>query len=81
MTVGGPAGVHDVDGDYGRWFAEHSVVAALQRPDFVLFGTAEDEAGTAELVGALRVSLNPSEIDFRVLGLLRWPVHGEDGRS
>jgi 2-polyprenyl-6-methoxyphenol hydroxylase-like FAD-dependent oxidoreductase len=57
VTVGGPAGVHDVGGDYGRWFAEHSVVAALQRPDFVLFGTAEYEAGTAELVGALRVSL------------------------
>jgi hypothetical protein len=57
VAVGGPAGLSDIDGDYGRWFAEHAVVAALQRPDFVLFGTAKDETGTAELVRALRDAL------------------------
>jgi 2-polyprenyl-6-methoxyphenol hydroxylase-like FAD-dependent oxidoreductase len=41
VAVGGESGLADVDGAYGRWFAEHGVIAALQRPDFVLFGTAE----------------------------------------
>ena len=34
------AAVADVDGTYARWFAEHGVVAVLQRPDFHLFGAA-----------------------------------------
>jgi hypothetical protein len=41
VPIGCPGGsTVDVDGAYGKWFADHGVVAALQRPDFVLFGTA-----------------------------------------
>jgi hypothetical protein len=47
----------DVDGTYRKWFADHGVVGALQRPDFVLFGTVEDGAGTADLVRSLRDAL------------------------
>ena len=52
----------DVDADetYRKWFADRGVVAALQRPDFVLFGTAADAAGAPGLVRALRdVLQNP----------------------
>jgi hypothetical protein len=53
IGCGTPAAV-DVDGAYGRWFADHGVVAALQRPDFALFGTATDVAQTTGLLHALR---------------------------
>jgi hypothetical protein len=54
----GPGGVvTDVDGAYARWFAAHGVVAALQRPDFALFGTATEPDRVVELLGALRSSL------------------------
>ena len=36
------------------WFAEHGVRWALQRPDFHLYGTAEDVAGASDLVDHLR---------------------------
>jgi 2-polyprenyl-6-methoxyphenol hydroxylase-like FAD-dependent oxidoreductase len=39
------------------WFAEHGVHWALQRPDFHLYGTAEDAAGAVQLVGRLRSQL------------------------
>jgi hypothetical protein len=42
---------------YVRWFAEHEVSWALQRPDFYLYGTATDPRGAAELLGHLRASL------------------------
>jgi hypothetical protein len=47
----------DADGTYQQWFADHGVVGALQRPDFALFGTAEDEARIADLVRSLRQAL------------------------
>ena len=57
VAVGGSAELTDADGAYGAWFAEHAVAAALQRPDFVLFGTAVDATGTADLVRSLRHAL------------------------
>jgi hypothetical protein len=39
---------------YGRWFTEHDATAALQRPDFHLYGTATSAAGAATLVEHLR---------------------------
>jgi hypothetical protein len=48
---------HDADGAYAAWFAEHGVVAALQRPDFSLFGTAAQLAEAPELVRSLRAAL------------------------
>jgi hypothetical protein len=47
----------DLDGTYADWFAEHGVVAALQRPDFHLFGSAATAADVPRLVGALRTTL------------------------
>jgi 2-polyprenyl-6-methoxyphenol hydroxylase-like FAD-dependent oxidoreductase len=57
VAVGGSAELADADGAYGTWFTEHAVAAALQRPDFVVFGTAEDASRTAELVQSLRDAL------------------------
>ena len=42
------------DAVYGSWFAEHACTAALQRPDFHLYGTAADIAQTGALVSGLR---------------------------
>jgi hypothetical protein len=50
-----------VSGDdpvYGRWFAEHSCAAALQRPDFYLYGTAAGPAEAAGLLDHLRTRLS-----------------------
>lgn len=50
----GNASVVDVDGTYQKWFADHGVVAALQRPDFTLFGTATDVSQIPALLHALQ---------------------------
>ncbi len=42
---------------YGRWFTEHDATAALQRPDFHLYGTAASAAGAAR---ARRPPANPA---------------------
>ena len=47
----------DVAGTYTRWFAQHACVAALQRPDFRVFGTTADATGAAGLLAALRAAL------------------------
>jgi flavoprotein hydroxylase len=39
---------------YGPWFAKHACTAALQRPDFHLYGTATDIAHTSALLSGLR---------------------------
>jgi hypothetical protein len=57
VAVGGESGLADVDGAYGRWFTEHAVIAALQRPDFVLFGTAEAASDVDGLLRALQSRL------------------------
>jgi 2-polyprenyl-6-methoxyphenol hydroxylase-like FAD-dependent oxidoreductase len=58
VTMGcGSSPVRDVDGAYGKWFADHGVVAALQRPDFALFGTATESARIPTVLHALRDSL------------------------
>jgi hypothetical protein len=57
-SIGGR--VVTVSGDdpvYGRWFSEHDATAALQRPDFHLYGTAASQAETAALVEHLRTRL------------------------
>ncbi len=53
-----PAAVDDPDGTYGAWFATHEAVAALQRPDFHLYGTAADAHAVVDLLGHLRASLD-----------------------
>jgi len=42
---------------YDRWFTEHDATAALQRPDFHLYGTAASPAGAATLIDHLRTRL------------------------
>jgi hypothetical protein len=42
---------------YGRWFAAHHATAALQRPDFHLYGSAAAPADAAALVERLRTQL------------------------
>ena len=55
----------DIDGTYGKWFADHGVVAAVQRPDFVLFGTAAQAADVADVLRSLQAAIASPEIDFR----------------
>ena len=64
VAVGGESGLIDVDGTYGRWFAVHGVVAALQRPDFVLFGTAAGAVGGRRARALAAASGSPAMIDF-----------------
>ena len=42
---------------YGRWFTEHDATAALQRPDFHLYGTARSPDRAAALIEHLRTRL------------------------
>jgi hypothetical protein len=52
-------GIQPAAGDpvYGRWFSEHDATAALQRPDFHLYGTAASPAAAAALLDDLRTRL------------------------
>jgi 3-(3-hydroxy-phenyl)propionate hydroxylase len=55
------AHVSDVNGDYGKWFAAHGVVAVIERPDFYVFGAAETDLDLPFLVNDLLAQLRPSE--------------------
>jgi hypothetical protein len=50
--------VPDDDPVYSRWFTEHNCTAALQRPDFHLYGTATGLADAAALLNRLRTRLS-----------------------
>jgi hypothetical protein len=47
----------DPDESFRRWFDAHGATAALQRPDFYLYGTADAPAGATELLTHLRHAL------------------------
>jgi flavoprotein hydroxylase len=49
--------VEDVEGRYGRWFADHDVAAVLERPDFAIYGTATTDRDVTALVTRLRDQL------------------------
>ncbi len=49
--------VVDVDGTYHRWFADHGAVAVAVRPDFYVYGTASDHAGSHALADELAIDL------------------------
>jgi hypothetical protein len=48
----------DPDPTYVRWFADHEVTWALQRPDFHLYGTATDLVGADRLLAGLHRHLS-----------------------
>jgi flavoprotein hydroxylase len=56
-AIGGRVVTIAGDDVYGRWFSEHDATAALQRPDFHLYGTATSPAGAATLIERLRIRL------------------------
>ncbi len=53
--------IEDVEGRYGRWFADHGVIAVLERPDFAIFGTAANEQEVIGLVARLRAQLEAGQ--------------------
>jgi 2-polyprenyl-6-methoxyphenol hydroxylase-like FAD-dependent oxidoreductase len=57
LHVAPGAPLDDTEGSYLRWFTDLGASVVLQRPDFRLFGTASDIAGTTELVRAARQAL------------------------
>jgi len=59
--VSSDGALRDLDGAYANWFAAHGVAVALQRPDFAVFGTAQQLAGAGPLVDALRTRLASGE--------------------
>jgi hypothetical protein len=56
-SIGGRIVTVADDETLGRWFSEHDATAALQRPDFHLYGTAVSPAGAASLLAHLRARL------------------------
>ena len=50
----------DVEGVYGKWFDEIGARFALVRPDFYVYGTAEDEAGLLALLDEFEAQLSAS---------------------
>jgi 2-polyprenyl-6-methoxyphenol hydroxylase-like FAD-dependent oxidoreductase len=58
VAVGDGGDVGDPDRTYDAWFTDHAVSAALQRPDFYLYGTANDPAGAVRLLSHLRADLD-----------------------
>lgn len=56
-TIGGRIVRVPNDGVYGDWFTEHHATAALQRPDFHLYGTATSPDGAAALIERLTTTL------------------------
>jgi len=54
--------VEDVEGRYGRWFAEHGVIAVLERPDFAIYGTATTDRDVTTLVTRLRDQLEAPQV-------------------
>ena len=49
--------LRDADGAYARWFEANGAAVALQRPDFVVFGTAPQLVGAGALLEALHARL------------------------
>jgi 2-polyprenyl-6-methoxyphenol hydroxylase-like FAD-dependent oxidoreductase len=47
---------------YDQWFTDHQAVAALQRPDFHLYGTASGTEGALALVESLRRRLSTNSV-------------------
>ncbi len=51
-------GFADADGDIAAWLAAHGATAVLLRPDFYVYGVAQDARDVAALVAALGSALS-----------------------
>jgi hypothetical protein len=60
----GPGSMVDVEDAYRNWFADHGVVAVLQRLDFAVYGTATQESEIPELLRSLRAALQSARNRF-----------------
>jgi hypothetical protein len=47
----------DVEGTYGRWFADHNPYAILVRPDFYVYGCAGSSTEVCDLIDRLHIQL------------------------
>jgi flavoprotein hydroxylase len=66
VTLGcGDSKLVDVDAAYRAWLGEHIAVAVVQRPDFVVFGTAATPSDITPLLRSLRSMLAAPENRFR----------------
>jgi 3-(3-hydroxy-phenyl)propionate hydroxylase len=63
----GPGSMVDVEDAYRKWFADHGVVAVLQRPDFAVYGTATRESEIPDLLRSLRAALKSARNRFSEL--------------
>ena len=52
----------EVDGLYSSYFAENSVAAVVNRPDFYVFGATASLAGLGELIDDLERQLTRSAV-------------------
>jgi len=62
----GPGRASDIDGTYGRFFAEHGATAFLARPDFAVYGVADGPQATGALVDELFEQLSGASIPAAV---------------
>jgi 2-polyprenyl-6-methoxyphenol hydroxylase-like FAD-dependent oxidoreductase len=52
----------DLGGEYEEWFVEHGCVAVLVRPDWYVYGVADDADDLAELVESFGAALRPTAV-------------------
>ncbi len=57
ISLSGLDAITDVDGAYAEWFSTHNTSWTLQRPDFRLYGTADNAADAEGLLRHLRDQL------------------------
>lgn len=57
LDPGSPHYAEDLDGTYQNFFTEHGVVAFIARPDFLVYGVAEDNEALRVLVDELLSTL------------------------
>ena len=51
--------LEDIDGTYAAWFRDQGCAAVVMRPDWYIYGTAQDGAGLQSLLDQLEHALRP----------------------
>jgi hypothetical protein len=78
----GPSCFDDADGAYTEWFTAHGCSAAVVRPDWYVYGTAQDSRKLSALLERLAVSLRAGAASDAVGQLTEPPViHGAIGHQ